>query len=177
MPAAERAPNVLLVVLDSTRARNCSLYGYRRRTTPFLDSLAAESTVYTQARAPSNWSLPSHVGLFTGLETHEHRVTVHDRLRPGNTVFEALADRGYDTGLFTENGFLASHAVGLHEAFDTVRTVPTEYRAAYDTGDINPGPDGFYYADQFDAWDDENIDAPLIAQAERIVERANAAKN
>lgn len=152
MPAAERAPNVLLVVLDSTRAQNCSLYGHRRQTTPFLDSLAAESTVYTQARAPSNWSVPSHVSLFTGLEAHEHRVTVHDRLRPGHTVFEALAERGYDTGLFTENGFLASHPVGLSDAFDTVHSVPEDYRAAYDSTNINPGPDGFYYADQFDAW-------------------------
>jgi arylsulfatase A len=145
-------PNVLLVVLDSVRAKNCSLYGARRETTPFLESLADEATVYTQARAPSNWSLPSHVSLFTGLETHAHRVTVHDRLRPGNTVFETLADRGYETGLFTENGFLARHEVGIESAFETVVTLPDEYDAQYDTGDLNPGPDGFYYADRFRSW-------------------------
>jgi arylsulfatase A len=145
-------PNVLLVVLDSVRARNCSCYGHRRDTTPFLGSLAAESTLYTQARAPSNWSLPSHVSLFTGVEAHAHRVTTHDRLKPGNTVFDALADRGYRTGLFTENGFVASHEAGLHRAFGTVRTVPDGYDPVYDTTDHNPGPDGFYYADAFEAW-------------------------
>jgi len=150
--AADTDPNVLLVVLDSVRAHNCSLYGYRRATTPTLETLADESTVYTQARAPSNWSLPSHVSLFTGLETHEHRVTVHDRLLPGNTVFDTLADRGYATGLFTENGFVASHDVGLHDAFETVVTVPDDVPDRFDTTTINPGPDGFYYADAFDAW-------------------------
>ena len=162
MSVADAGPNVLLVVLDSVRARNCSLYGHRRPTTPTLDSLAAESAVYTQARAPSNWSLPSHVSLFTGFEAHEHRVTIHDRLQPGNTVFETLADRGYATGLFTENGFVASHAVGLKDAFETVETVPEDYPDQYDTATLNPGPDGFYYADTFEMWATER-DGPWAA--------------
>lgn len=150
--AGDTGPNVLLVVLDSVRAQNCSLYGYRRQTTPTLASLAEESTVYTQARAPSNWSLPSHVSLLTGFEAHEHRVTIHDRLHPGHTVFDTLAGRGYDTGLFTENGFVASHDVGLHEAFETVRTVPDDPPERFDTTELNPGPDGFYYAEAFAEW-------------------------
>ena len=152
MSLTDPGPNVLLVVLDSVRAHNCSLYDYRRDTTPRLRRLAEESVLYTQARSPSNWSLPSHVSIVTGLEAHEHRVTVHDRLLPGNTVFETLADRGYDTGLFTENGFVASHEVGLKDAFETVVTVPDSYPAEYDTTALNPGPDGFYYADAFDEW-------------------------
>ena len=124
MRRRHRPPNVLLVVLDSVRAANCSLYGFPRPTTPFLESFAEDATTYAQARAPSNWSLPSHVSLFTGLETHDHRVTVHDRLRPGHTVFEALADRKYETGLFTENGFLTGHDAGLDAAFDAVVDVP-----------------------------------------------------
>ena len=148
----ETRPNVLLVVLDSVRAANCSLYGARRSTTPFLETLAARARTYTQARAPSNWSLPSHVSVLTGLETHDHGVTVHDRLLPGNTVFEAFAAAGYETGLFTENGFLTGHAVGIEECFGTVVDVPDEYPDRYDTASINPGPDGFYYADRFAAW-------------------------
>lgn len=148
----DESPNVLLVVLDSVRAKNCSLYGAARPTTPFLESLAAESITYTQARAPSNWSLPSHVSIFTGFEAHEHRLTVHDRLRPGNTVFESLAEAGYETGLFTENGFLNGHSSGIQECFDTVTGVPDEYDETYDTASLNPGPDGFYYADQLLDW-------------------------
>lgn len=146
--------NVLLVVLDSVRAANCSLYGSRRATTPALESLADNATVYRSARAPSNWSLPSHVSMFTGLETEAHRVTIHDRLEPGHTVWDDLSAMGYDTGLFTENGFVADHPVGLSEPFDTVVSVPDEPRTAYATGRHTDRPDGFYYADALCDWTD-----------------------
>ena len=155
-------PNVLLVVLDSVRAQNCSLYGYRNHTTPFLETLASESTVYTQARAPATWSLPSHISLFTGIETHAHKVTVHDRLQPGATVFETLADRGYTTGLFSENGFLTSHGSGIKHAFETVEAAPSTYDDRFDTTAVNPAPDGFYFAAAFDAWR-QGCDGPWAA--------------
>ena len=146
--------NVLLVVLDSVRAASCSLYGYPRRTTPTLDSLAEGATVYRAARAPSNWSLPAHVSLFTGLEAEAHGVTVHDRLEPGHTVWDDLSGAGYATGLFTENGFVATHAVGLFEPFDTVVSVPGTAPAAYRSGEHTDRPDGFYYADKLCEWAD-----------------------
>jgi arylsulfatase len=114
-------PNVLLVVLDSVRARSTSLQGHVNETTPFLESLAAEGVTYTQARAPSTWSLPSHVSMFTGLHPVEHRVTGRDvRLEPGHTVWEALRDdHGHETGVFSSNPFLTAAPVGLESAFDT----------------------------------------------------------
>ncbi|MFD1632974.1 sulfatase [Haloplanus ruber] len=143
--------NVLLVVLDSVRAANCSLYGYPRATTPTLDSLAGEATVYTQARAPSNWSLPSHVSLFTGLPAAAHAVTVHDALEPGHTVWDDLASTGVETGLFTGNGFVASHPVGLDVPFDTVVTTADE---RVDGERV----DGFYYADALLDWTSERTE-------------------
>jgi glucan phosphoethanolaminetransferase (alkaline phosphatase superfamily) len=35
-PASPKAPNVLLIVLDTVRAQSLSLYGYHRATTPQL---------------------------------------------------------------------------------------------------------------------------------------------
>jgi arylsulfatase A-like enzyme len=114
-------PNVLLVILDSVRARNTSLQGHANETTPFLSELASEATTFTQARAPSTWSLPSHVSLFTGLHPAEHRVTGRDvRLEPGHTVWEHLRDEhGYATGVFSSNPFLCAAPVGLESAFET----------------------------------------------------------
>ncbi len=162
MPRTASGPNVLLVVLDSVRAANCSLYGAARETTPRLSALASEATVYTQARAPSNWSLPSHVSLLTGLAARDHGVTVHDRLRAGHTVVEALSDRGYATGLFSENGFLTSADFGVRDCFETVEGVPEQAPQRYDTTEQNPGPDGFYYADRFLDWS-ATVDGPWAA--------------
>lgn len=122
-------PNVLLVVLDSVRASNCSLYGHVNETTPFLDSFGADqATVYDQARAPGARSVTSHVSLFSGLQVAEHGVvSAAERLDPTVSVFHRLREDGYDTGIFTENDWVTAVDVGLKDGFDTVvgaRNVP-----------------------------------------------------
>mgnify|MGYP002278703436 CR=1 FL=1 len=121
--------NVLLVVLDTVRAKNTSLHGHANRTTPFLDEFARErATWFTQARAPAARSLDSHVSLLTGYPVAEHGVTgATDRLEPGHTVFETLSERGYRTGVFSENNWLTDVDAGIKDAFDHVdgpRNVP-----------------------------------------------------
>lgn len=115
-------PNVLLVVLDSVRAGNTSLYGHEHETTPFLESFAETGVVYDQARSPGTWSLPSHTSMFTGYDVVEHGLTRAEyAIEPGHTVFERLADEeGYRTGVFSENTWITDMAVGLKDAFDTV---------------------------------------------------------
>lgn len=114
-------PNVLLIVLDSVRARNVSLYGYERKTTPFLDSFADSATVYTQARAPGRWSLPSHASLFTGFHVAEHRLFDEGlTLGPGHTIFEGLSESGYDTGVFSYNGYINGATPSGLDRFETV---------------------------------------------------------
>lgn len=114
-------PNVLVVVLDSVRAQNCSLYGHLNETTPFLESFSDESVLYTQARAPGTWSLPSHASMFTGYHVEEHRLTSRDRrLEPGHTIWETLRDdHGYETGVFTRNPFVTRDTYGLNRGFST----------------------------------------------------------
>jgi len=115
-------PNVLLVVLDCTRARNVSLHGYDRDTTPFLREFSDTATTYTRAVAPAPKSLTSHVSMFTGLAVEQHEVTFRDTaLAPGHTVWESLAaDDGYETGAFSANTFLTKLDVGLKDCFDHV---------------------------------------------------------
>lgn len=115
-------PNVLLVVMDSVRAENTTLHGHRYDTTPFLTTFAeTTATVHTQARAPSQWSLPSHATLFTGAHVPEHGVTSDgDSLQSGETLFDDLRSRGYRTGVFSSNPYLTSLDTGLASGFDTV---------------------------------------------------------
>lgn len=121
-------PNILLVVLDTVRARNTSLYGHGNNTTPFLSAFAEETTLYEQARAPAARSLDSHVSIFTGYHVEEHGI-VHtgDKLAAGHTIWESLADMGYTTGVFSENNWITDIDAGLKDAFEYVegpRNVP-----------------------------------------------------
>ncbi|RDZ45501.1 arylsulfatase [Haloferax sp. Atlit-10N] len=121
--------NILLLIMDSVRASNTSLHGHEHRTTPFLESLADEATVYETGISPGSWSLPSHTSIFTGYHVAEHGVTgAKNKLEPGHTIFERLADEeGYSTGIFSENTWVTEMDVGLKETFQTVegaRNIP-----------------------------------------------------
>jgi arylsulfatase A-like enzyme len=113
--------NVLVVVLDSVRAKNTSLHGYSRETTPFLSTFADRSTVYTQARAPGIHSIASHVSMFTGAHVEEHGATHHTTaIDPTRTVWHDLErEHGYATGLFTNNR-IVSNASNLADCFGHV---------------------------------------------------------
>lgn len=141
--------NVLLIVLDSVRTKNTSLHGYSRDTTPFLSEFSNRATVFSQARAPSVASLPSHVSMFTGYHAAEHGMgndSHHNgvRLQDDVTIWEKLAtEHGYRTGIFSNNPYLTAVPVGIRDAFDTVvgQTEPpfpdaVDPRSYYD-GDIN----------------------------------------
>ncbi len=115
-PAGAR--NVLLIVWDTVRAANTSLYGYRRPTTPNLERLAAQGVRFDLAFSASSWTLPSHASLFTGRWPHELHVDWKAPMRDGvPTLAEYLAARGYDTAGFVANLDYCSSETGLARGF------------------------------------------------------------
>jgi len=96
--AAEEAPNILLVVLDTVRADHLGSYGYYRDTSPRLDALAAEGVRFESAFAAAPWTLPSHASLFTGLHPQTHGTGwEHPRLHDGTTSIPGLARYDFPT--------------------------------------------------------------------------------
>ena len=71
-PAASR-PNVLILVFDAMAAKNLSLYGYRRKTTPNLERFAARATVYHQHYSAGSFTTPGTASILTGLYPWTHR--------------------------------------------------------------------------------------------------------
>ncbi len=113
-------PNVLLLVLDTQRADRLGFQGYRRPTSPAMDSLASQGTVFVNASASSSWTLPSHASLFTGRPVSEHRAGQLRRPFLGPrfpTVAEAFVDAGYVTAGFTANTFWVGRQTGLNRGF------------------------------------------------------------
>jgi arylsulfatase A-like enzyme len=112
------APNVLLIVLDTVRAQNLSLYGYARPTTPKLDRFAKTGVRFDRAIATTSWTLPSHASMFTGRWTHE---LTTDWLMPLDgtdpTLAEVLSARGYLTAGFIANEKYVSRQFGLGRGF------------------------------------------------------------
>lgn len=73
---AQRAgrPDVILISLDTLRQDHCGFHGYERDTTPFLDSLAADSLVFDRAYSTASWTLIAHMSMLTGLYPVQHEV-------------------------------------------------------------------------------------------------------
>ena len=116
--ARDGAPNILLIVLDTVRAINLSLYGYHRETTPNLTRWAAKGIAFTRAYSTAPWTLPSHASMMTGRWMHEMStdwMVPLDQSDP--TLAEALGRRGYRTAGFVANTDYCSTEVGLDRGF------------------------------------------------------------
>ncbi|MEN9226337.1 MAG: sulfatase [Thermostichus sp. HHBFW_bins_43] len=124
--AAER-PNLLLIVLDTQRADRLSCYwsveerANRPHTSPNLDRLAAESTLFERAISPAQWTIPSHASMFTGEYPSTHQTVQADiELSPSfPTLAELLKFSGYTTVGFCNNPLVGILKNGLRRGFET----------------------------------------------------------
>lgn len=111
-------PNVLVVVLDTVRAANCSFYDYDRQTTPGLSKLRSESVRFDHAIAPATWTVPSHAAMFTGEYPSEIGVHARNKVLPKSeeTAASRLQRQGYETAIMSSNPFL-TEGTDLHRGF------------------------------------------------------------
>ena len=111
--------DVLVLVIDTLRADRLSLYGYPHETSPRLDAWAEErAVVFETAVTTAPWTYPSHVSLFTGLDTLSHGFNAANLL-PASTemLAEVLQAAGYETLGVTAGGFV-SPRYGFAQGFD-----------------------------------------------------------
>lgn len=114
-PAFER---VVLVTIDTLRADHVSAYGYPRKTTPFLDSLAERGVLFENSLAAISHTAPSHATMLTGLVPTAHGIVLNGgTLDPAALTLASLSkEAGFQTGAFVNVQFLA----GIAASFDEV---------------------------------------------------------
>jgi arylsulfatase A-like enzyme len=111
--------DLVLYIIDTFRADNLAVNGGDPRWTPHLNKWAQSGLVYTQARATSPWTLPSHATMLTGMYPAQHgaisqKVGIsHDLL----TVAEQMRAAGYRTVAITD-GLYVSTLYGLDQGFE-----------------------------------------------------------
>ncbi len=110
---------LVLVTVDCLRADHVGFLGYSRPVTPFLDSLAERSAVFTDAivaGAPTYFSFPAILASryplalgrdILGIAPHEP------------TIASTLKDAGYRTAAFVAGNPYLSSRFGYDQGFDT----------------------------------------------------------
>jgi arylsulfatase A-like enzyme/Flp pilus assembly protein TadD len=119
--------SVIIITLDTTRADALGAYGQRLPTSPRIDAMAAEGTLFEQVVASAPSTLPSHATLFTGRQPYSHgiRSNFGYRLSDENvTLAEMLRDRGYATHAEIASSVLKG-ATRLDQGFEVYREVPS----------------------------------------------------
>ena len=118
---AKDVRHVVLISIDTCRADHLGCYGYSRKTSPNIDTLAAESVLFNHAVAPVPITLPSHSSMLTGTIPPYHKVRDNSsyRLDSANvTLAEILKENGFVTGAII-GAFVLDSQFGLDQGFDT----------------------------------------------------------
>jgi arylsulfatase A-like enzyme len=114
-----RRPNIIFLVLDTQRADRLSCYGYPLPTSPYIDALAEDATVFERAIAPAQWTIPSHASMFTGVYPSVHQTVQSYSALPAHlpTLAERLKAGGYFTAGFCNNPLVGVINNGLRRGF------------------------------------------------------------
>ncbi|MFH1312563.1 MAG: sulfatase [Candidatus Eisenbacteria bacterium] len=119
-PKAERGHNVILILIDTTRADHVGCYGYERNTTPNLDKFASDAILFTNAISPAPWTTPTVASMFTAQYPHvlgyQDQAVVLDEKFP--CLAEILRNSGYATGGIISHAYI-SDTFGIGQGFDS----------------------------------------------------------
>jgi arylsulfatase A-like enzyme len=132
--ASDHRPNVILITLDTVRADHLSLYGYGRDTTPGLRHLPA--TVYANASATSNWTVPTIASILTGQSPLRHGAEMSAAFPEGAplastsvTIAEVLQKQRYHTAAIVANPILDPE-LGFDRGFSSYDLVAAHFDEA-----------------------------------------------
>jgi len=121
----EEKPNILWIVMDTVRPDHLSCYGHYHSTTPRIDMIASEGTLFEHCISAGSWTFPSHASMFTGMFPSKHggdeeHYWLDDELQ---TIAEVLHWNGYKTFGYSNNA-AAGHLRYLNQGFATWEETP-----------------------------------------------------
>jgi len=126
-----KKPNVIFYVIDGAGADLMSVYGYNRRTTPYLERIAAGGAIFEQAYSNAPWTQPSTLSFMTSLQFSV--ASLNQEVGPPQapdqvlTMAEHMHRAGYQTAVLVSNDY-AGRMSGLDRGVDKMRDIdPANY--------------------------------------------------
>ncbi|NOZ69116.1 MAG: sulfatase-like hydrolase/transferase [Deferribacteres bacterium] len=119
----QNRPNIILVIFDTLSARDMSVYGYDKPTTPFISRWAETASLFTRVVAASNYTTPTTASLMTGKRLWTHQTyQVEIASKPLKSDIESLPlmlkNNGYYNMAFIVNPAASLETLGITNSFE-----------------------------------------------------------
>ncbi|MFB3132467.1 MAG: LTA synthase family protein, partial [Rhodothermales bacterium] len=155
-----RRMNIVMIFMESTRARSTTPYNPSLDTTPFLETLARHALVAEQMYAVVPYTNKSLTPLLAGIYPYPHRTIMAARPGgiPGPGLPELLRPHGYRSAFFTpaEMAYERKDLILQNLGFDEIR------------GGESMPTDGFAHTNYF-GYEDRVMIAPSLAWVDERV--------
>ena len=114
-----RPRSVIVIWADTLRRDHLGAYGYSRPTSPAIDRLATEGTLFKDAVVQATWTKVSTPSLLTSLYPTSHGVADFSDRLPSSavTLAEVFRQAGYATTCFSSVFFVGRFS-NLHQGFE-----------------------------------------------------------
>lgn len=113
--------NLILITLDTHRADHMSAYNKKPASTPNLDFLAEEGTLFDNCFSPTPVTLPAHSSLFYSQPPFKLQIFNNGEILDAGglkSLAEIFKENGYQTSAFVSLGVLLER-YGLNKGWDT----------------------------------------------------------
>jgi len=116
-------PNVLIITVDALRPDHLNCYGYKRDTSPNIDSLAKGGVIFKQVISQAAWTHPSNCSFFTSSYPYMHIIGGESYLNPAKiSLAKVLNNAGYKTIFLTDYPTVIGAIKGFNNEFDSYIT-------------------------------------------------------
>ncbi|MDP2598923.1 MAG: sulfatase [Candidatus Liptonbacteria bacterium] len=132
MAIPKKKPNIIFITFDAGRPDHLGYMGYKKNTSPFLDSLAGKGTYFTRAFSTGPGSPHSFVAIFTSTFPFDYGGFEYIE-RPRVLVSEILKKHGYVTMGFHSGAYMSGY-FGYDRGWDRF-----EYLSHFKGGDMMKG--------------------------------------
>jgi arylsulfatase A-like enzyme len=120
-PRKPKLPNLILIGIDSLRADHMSCYGYPHLTTPHLDRIAQQGTLFENTYSAYIPTTSGYTAMLTGMDLFSTQVVAlrhKGDMAPGvRTLAEVLKEQGYNTTCVGFDGNIASRGFDKYLRF------------------------------------------------------------
>ena len=151
--------NIILISFDEVRPDHLSCYGYQKKTTPNIDSIAQDGVLFESCISAGCFTPICMSSVITGCYPNKHTVRDPYCSIQRKSIAVILKENGYKTAGFSGNGVLGS-AHGFGNGFDSYDEPNEQEGHHFDTWRPDSTREMFYggnwWVDRFHEWLEKN---------------------